>query len=547
MYEVKAKSIDSTTDTLTNSKGIAGKWKLYVYDAVFQKYVIRNAYPAYQVNAYLMLADKSKRASTDGLNQKFLIRKDERNRTSVKIVGDVSPFALGDEILCRINVDDLYDSLMTDKPLFEEDPRSFKQWIQTYADCYQDDTLLQAKLAARCGKCEFQASPEQENAGLISGFKACWKRVAHFADDDFARAHILDLWDFKKKDQYIAERKFFLKEIVRSDLEALKPKPDLEARLSRVDRQEMQVLKSCEEKPDLHFDHENLRQVFDQLRYPLHFIDFETSAVAIPFTTGRRPYEQIAFQFSHHLMHADGRIEHVGQWLDTERGRFPNFEFLRRLKADLERDNGSIFRYSNHENTILNAIHRQLRRSADPDTDQLCDWIETITRSSGDSATVWRGERNMIDLWDWVKRYFYAPETNGSNSIKDVLPAILNGSSFLQKKYSQPIYGAEIPSLNFREHTWIRFDEAGRVINPYKQLPPIFAGVDESLLDELLMDEEADLNDGGAAMMAYAQVQFSEMQEPELQRVRESLLRYCELDTLAMVMIVEDWKNRLEG
>ena len=43
----------------------------------------------------------------------------------------------------------------------------------------------------------------------------------------------------------------------------------------------------------------------------IRVIDFETSAVALPFYAGMRPYEQIAFQFSHHVMHADGSIEIV--------------------------------------------------------------------------------------------------------------------------------------------------------------------------------------------------------------------------------------------
>ena len=57
----------------------------------------------------------------------------------------------------------------------------------------------------------------------------------------------------------------------------------------------------------------------------------------------------------------------------------------------------------------------------------------------------------MIDLWVLVKRYYYDPYTNGSNSIKKVLPAILNSSKFLKEKYSKPIYGAQggIPSHNF--------------------------------------------------------------------------------------------------
>ncbi len=43
--------------------------------------------------------------------------------------------------------------------------------------------------------------------------------------------------------------------------------------------------------------------------YPLHFIDFETTMVALPFNKGRKPYEGIAFQFSHHVIQEDGEVE----------------------------------------------------------------------------------------------------------------------------------------------------------------------------------------------------------------------------------------------
>jgi len=41
-----------------------------------------------------------------------------------------------------------------------------------------------------------------------------------------------------------------------------------------------------------------LLKIFED-KYPYHFIDFETSTVAIPFHKGMRPYEPVAFQFSH--------------------------------------------------------------------------------------------------------------------------------------------------------------------------------------------------------------------------------------------------------
>ncbi len=57
----------------------------------------------------------------------------------------------------------------------------------------------------------------------------------------------------------------------------------------------------------------------------------------------------------------------------------------------------------------------------------------------------------MVDLWELVKLYYYVPSTNGSTSIKYVLPAVLNGSEYLKEKYSKPIYGAVggISSHNF--------------------------------------------------------------------------------------------------
>ena len=51
------------------------------------------------------------------------------------------------------------------------------------------------------------------------------------------------------------------------------------------------------------------------------------------------------------------------------------------------------------------------------------------------------------------------------------------------------------------------------------------------------------LADGGAAMTAYVKMQFTEMSDEERKLVREGLLRYCKLDTLAMVIIWEYWMN----
>jgi len=44
-------------------------------------------------------------------------------------------------------------------------------------------------------------------------------------------------------------------------------------------------------------------------------------------------------------------------------------------------------------------------------------------------------------------------------------------------------------------------------------------------------------------MAAYARMQFEEVSEYERSEIQSALLKYCELDTMAMVMIYEGWKN----
>ena len=149
----------------------------------------------------------------------------------------------------------------------------------------------------------------------------------------------------------------------------------------------------------------------------------------------------------------------------------------------------------------------------------------------------------MVDLLEMVKRFYYDPYANGSNSIKAILPAVLNRSKYLQQKYSQPVYGTGvIPSKNYKDKVWIEIKD-GIVTNPYKLLPPLFAEATDEQLEEYITDPL--LAEGGAAMMAYAKMQFAEMSDAERKSVSAGLLRYCELDTFAMVLIWEFWNNEL--
>lgn len=60
--------------------------------------------------------------------------------------------------------------------------------------------------------------------------------------------------------------------------------------------------------------------------------------------------------------------------------------------------------------------------------------------------------------------------------------------------------------------------------------------------DERFFNEDS-INHGGAAMVAYAKCQFTGISDNEISALRSSLLKYCELDTLAMVMLWQTWKH----
>jgi hypothetical protein len=81
------------------------------------------------------------------------------------------------------------------------------------------------------------------------------------------------------------------------------------------------------------------------------------------------------------------------------------------------------------------------------------------------------------------------------------------------------------------------------VINPYQLLPPVFKDIDAESIETLELDRELHISEGGAATVAYGRLQFSDVSSAQRESVHRSLLRYCELDTLAMIMVFEAFRE----
>ena len=143
-----------------------------------------------------------------------------------------------------------------------------------------------------------------------------------------------------------------------------------------------------------------------------------------------------------------------------------------------------------------------------------------------------------------ARKAFFHPSTKGSSSIKKVLPAVMAESAFLRERYSKPVYGTAegTLSLNFVEQCWWQ-ERDGVPVSPYDLLPKVFDDMPTEAMNDLEGEGDMEIAEGGAATTAWARFQFEEASTMENDKVAAALRRYCELDTLAMVMIYEAWRE----
>lgn len=578
LIEVKAKSWNPETDKFISSKpkgAVASGIRPYVYDVAFQKYVVCQALgSAYRVKAFLMMADKSKRADIDGLNQLFKIEKNQQGRAEAVMVPDARQRIARShqKVVTPFDVDEHCDAIIageTTEQTTDKNPTCmgmrFVPFIHWVADFYCNGLRCpdRVELAGKCMKCEFHCTADSDKK---DGKRECW--LTQVTEDDYDHRPLIATLNGSSlstnRGKWVSEGKYFMDQLTDQELKLFNENTPDAPGLDDYQRKWLQIgLETRNEgilsrfkehlNGNVYLDVDGLRAEMATWKYPLHMIDFETTAVALPYYIGMKPYEQVAFQFSHHTIDKDGNIKHAGQYLNEDVTKFPNFEFVRTLYRQLKDDNGTIFRYATHENSILRAIAGQLADSDEPDKAELIAFIRSITHEKDKNHNlVYQGERDMVDLLQVVKRYFYQlDEMHGSNSIKQVLPAVLNSSQYLKQKYSQPIYGSQIPSCNIKETeplAWIKLEADGHVDSPYHQLPSVgdLIGMSDEDMDQMeqLSTDEKDFEvaNGGAALTAYNKLMFCDG-ETMNEALREALLRYCELDTMSMVFIWEYFHN----
>ncbi len=540
IIEVKSKAfsgIDASEFYTKKGEGISKTWIPYLYDIAFQTYVLSALFKDYEIDSYLMLPDKNSKASIDGLNSMFKIVKQKNGIRKVETNINIAQNITKKDLLIKVKVNEIVKKIL-DNEIKYKFTLPFEDYIKQLAENVKENKKIAVKPHTGCAACQFKTDKNSKDK-YKSGYSECWKKIYEESGYSEDEDTILELWSYGYKQDLLNRGIYFLRDLNFYNIfEFGDDTYNIKDGLNRKERQWIQAAKCINKDDSPYISIEGLKKELESVKYPLHFIDFETTMSAIPFFKGMRPFEGIGFQFSHHIMYEDGTIEHAGQFLNAVPGVFPNFDFVRNLKNQLEKDEGTIFCYSQHENSYLNIIFNQIYKQDEKkikDKNELLEWIKTITHSSHKSPEKWKGERDMFDMLEMIKKYYYNPHTHGSNSIKYVLPAVLVSSEYLQKKYSKPVYGSKkIKSLNFKNQTWVK-TENGDIINPYKLLPEL--SVKNSSLKKIA--------EGGNAMSAYSVLQHEDLHRKDRIKIEDALLKYCELDTFSMVVIWEYFRKQI--
>ena len=513
LIEVKSKNWDSKENEKKQADGYPslfqkknGKvkkgWKeKHLEDVTFQvlvlEGVLREHFPEIkspEIRAFLCLPDGAKTTPIDEMYKLFEVirREEEKGKiqpVEVKFHGDRKALRQ-DNFMATIPVNFAVAEL---REFVAAEAGEFLQLLQP--------ELVRAEpcLGAHCAKCEFRGASDDP---ATDGFAQCWGVKAA------VQPHMLDLYNLGKvggkknnlAERLIAEGRVCLTDIRKEEL----VKGDVTDSLMK----RSQWLQVKHTRNGVPYCSPKLGAKLGKWEAagPLHFVDFEASAIVVPYHAGLRPYEQVAFQWSVHTVLENETIHR--EWINTD-AVFPAFEFAESLKECLG-ENGICLTWSTFDKTVLKNIRKQMKRRNHQDP-ELADWLDDMLDES---------RKRLKDMKkEVVWEHYYHPAMKGSGSIKDVVDAAWFHEPELQEEFPEYVAHDSV---------------TGKLVGPYESLPP-----------EIIDGQEVRIANGTDAILAYQNMMYGPgTHDAENKEAWEKLLlRYCKLDTAAMVMVYRHWMN----
>jgi hypothetical protein len=513
IIEIRAKGFDSAAHedlikyrnlSLFRNKRtgkVGGEWRYIIEDIAYQVGILQEMLAEHlpsldmQIYPYLLAPDRAKTTQIDHLASYFQIQRLSTHRNSfskfngisVNFTGDLQEI-YNDQLLTKVNIETEVSELIS--PTIASAHKYIDYLIEQSPELF-------APISKSCKGCEYRASDRDPR----DGFRECWGDLADVEN------HVLELYQMGRIGGHETP---LVNEMIQQKQVSMFDVPLEE--LNDYTYSYRQLIQIEYTQKNKEWISEHLPQIVKQIEYPIHFIDFETSRMAIPYRAGMRPYEQVAFQWSCHTIPAPDAEPIQTEWLDLH-NVFPNFQFAESLMECLG-DRGTILTWATHENSVLRDIYYQMQ-TYDYHNPQLQTWLANTAKLGN------KGKSHLVDMNALTLKHYFHPLMKGRTSLKCVLPAVWKTNPYLH----------EIPY--FQEY-YREVD--GEIFNPYDVLPQLQIG-----------DRIQVVNEGAGAMLAYQDLMYGELRDLDDLSVRsqwkELLYQYCRLDTMAMVIIWTHWQN----
>ncbi|NND71357.1 MAG: DUF2779 domain-containing protein, partial [Rhodothermales bacterium] len=426
LIEVKAKPFDTIENkarladgkpNLFRYKKNAGKiltgWRKYLEDITFQVLTVQELYPEADIVPYLIMIDKSKATTVDGLYQYFSVTETVDDRTGrssfdVAFKGDVD----------RLRQDNMLVSVQVSEEVEMLSPEVAETSKRYIGSLNPQPSKIHVAVSTACAKCEYRVENPR------SGFDECW------AGHGTLTPHVLDLYNATKNkgvQRIIESGGSNLLDLTQSDFSG-----------GYARRQSIQLKHT---RANSEWISPALPEIMQSAEYPLHFIDFETAGPAIPYFAGMRSYQAFPFQWSCHTIASPDDDPVHSEWLDSD-DRYPGFEFSRSLREQIG-TTGTVLRWGTHEKTMLRLVLGQMkaRKYDDP---HLEAWLQNLI----DDAS------RMVDMNKLCLSHYFHPIMKGKTSIKNVCDAVWQSSEAIRSRFPE-------------------YDTEENVQSPYASLPSL--------------------------------------------------------------------------
>lgn len=160
---------------------------------------------------------------------------------------------------------------------------------------------------------------------------------------------------------------------------------------------------SQQEKIEPNIDKPAIKQFLDELEYPLYFLDYETMSGLIPYFDGHRPYQQVPFQYSLHILESPDAELTQKEYLHRDNSD-PSRPLTEQLIEDIGTTGSVIVWFEGFEKARNSELGEML-----PEYKEAMEAIND----------------RVVDLMIPFKLKWYDdPRFNGSASIKQVLPVV---------------------------------------------------------------------------------------------------------------------------